>query len=111
VLVCEWCGKYRTRGEMADQNAHNKPNVGPEEWLSQAPKVSDALKKGVFVSVTTWGGREMVGLVCDREHSGLLLDVREPDTEADGYVFLPWSSVEQVKIREVAQRRVKFLQS
>ena len=39
---------------MVDQNAHNKPNAGPEEWLSQAPRVSDALKKGVFVSVTTW---------------------------------------------------------
>jgi hypothetical protein len=26
-------------------------------------------------------------------------------------VFLPWSSVEQVKDREVAQRRVTFLQS
>jgi hypothetical protein len=99
------------RGEMVDQNAHNEPTVGLEEWLSQAPRVSDALKKGVFVSVTTWGGRELVGLVCDREHSGLLLDVREPETEADGYVFLPWSSVEQVKVREVAQRRVKFLQS
>jgi hypothetical protein len=111
VLVCDWCGKYRTRGEMADQNAHNRPNVVPEEWLSQAPKVSDALKKGVFVSLTTWGGRELAGLVCDREQSGLLLDVREPDADADGYVFLPWSSVEQVKVREVAQRRVKFLQS
>jgi hypothetical protein len=108
VLVCGWCSKYRTRGEMVDQNAHNKPKVGPEEWLSQAPKISDALKRGVFVSVTTWGGRELAGLVCDREQSGLLLDVREPD--ADGYVFLPWSSVEQVKVREVAQRRVKFLQ-
>ena len=96
---------------MVDHNAHNKPNAGPEEWLSRAPRVSDALKKGVFVSVTTWGGRDLAGLVCDREHSGLLLDVREPETEADGYVFLHWSSVEQVKVREVAQRRVKFLQS
>ncbi|MCA1688026.1 MAG: hypothetical protein LC714_05445 [Actinobacteria bacterium] len=95
---------------MVDQNADNNPQVGPEEWLSRAPKVSDALKKGVFVSVTTWGGREMSGLVCDREQTGLLLDVREPDADADGYVFLPWSSVEQVKVREVTQRRVKFLQ-
>ena len=56
---------------------------------SQAPRVSDALKKGVFVSVTTWGGRELAGLVCDREHSGLILDVRESAADADGYVFLP----------------------
>ena len=96
---------------MVDPNAHNEPTVGPGEWLSQAPRVSDALKKGVFVAVTTWGGRELAGLVCDREHSGLLLDVREPETEADGYVFLHWSSVEQVKVREVAQRRGTVLQS
>ena len=42
---------------MADQNANIRPNVGAEEWLSQTPKVSDAIKKGVFVSVTTSGGR------------------------------------------------------
>ncbi len=82
-----------------------------QEWLARAPKVSDALKKGMFVSIATWSGREVVGLVCDREQSGLLLDVHEPDADADGYVFLPWSSIEQVKIRDVAQRRVKFLQS
>jgi hypothetical protein len=96
---------------MVDQNADNRPNAGHQDRLSQAPKVSDALKKGVFVTVTTWGGRELAGLVCDREQTGLLLDVREPDDDADGYVFLPWSSVEQVKVRDVAQRRVKFLQS
>ncbi len=50
-------------------------------------------------------------MVCDREQSGLLLDAREPDAESDGYVFLPWPSIEQVKIRDVAQRRVTFLQS
>jgi hypothetical protein len=96
---------------MVDLNADNRPNAGPQDRLSQAPKVSDALKKGVFVTVTTWGGRELAGMVCDREQTGLLLDVHEPDADADGYVFLPWSSVEQVKVRDVAQRRVKFLQS
>jgi hypothetical protein len=96
---------------MVDQNADNRPNAGPQDRLSQAPKVSDALKKGVFVTVTTWGGRELAGMVCDREQTGLLLDAHEPDADADGYVFLPWSSVEQVKVRDVAQRRVKFLQS
>ena len=44
------------------------------------------------------------------DQAGLLLDVREPEAESEGYSFLPWSSIEQVKIREVAQRRVKFLQ-
>lgn len=82
-----------------------------QESLSQAPKVSDALKKGISVSVTTWGGREIAGLVCDREQSGLLLDVRQANGNSAGYVFLPWSSIEQVAIDEVVQRRVKFLQS
>jgi hypothetical protein len=82
-----------------------------QESLSQAPKVSDALKKGISVTVTTWGGREIAGLVCDREQSGLLLDVRQADGNPAGYVFLPWSSIEQVAIDEVVQRRVKFLQS
>ena len=80
-----------------------------QEWLAQAPKVADALKKGTVVSVTTWSGREITGVVCDREQAGLLLDLREPDAESEGYSFLPWSSIEQVTIREVMQRRVKFL--
>ena len=81
-----------------------------QDWLAQAPKVSDALKKGMFVSISTWSGLEITGIVCDRDQAGLLLDVREPEAESEGYSFLPWSSIEQVKIREVAQRRVKFLQ-
>ena len=81
-----------------------------QDWLAQAPKVSDALKKGMIVSISTWSGLEITGIVCDRDQAGLLLDVREPEAESEGYSFLPWSSIEQVKIREVAQRRVKFLQ-
>jgi hypothetical protein len=96
---------------MVGQDSTSKPNMDAAEWLSQAPKVSDALKKGISVSVTTWGGRDIVGLVCDWEQTGLLLDVRQPDGNSTGYVFLPWASVEQVAIREVVQRRVKFLQS
>lgn len=80
-----------------------------EQWLNQAPKVVDALKRGSLVSITTWGGRELSGTVCDREQTGLLLDFREPGDSGDGYVFLPWSSVEQVVIREISPRRVKFL--
>ena len=81
-----------------------------QDWLAQAPKVSDALKKGMFVSISTWSGLEITGILCDRDQAGLLLDVQEPEADSEGYSFLPWSSIEQVKIREVAQRRVKFLQ-
>jgi hypothetical protein len=84
--------------------------MDPAEWLAQSPKVSDAFKKGISVSVTTWGGREITGLVCDREQAGLLLDIGQSNANSAGYMFLPWSSIEQVAIREVVQRRVKFLQ-
>jgi hypothetical protein len=96
---------------MVDQDGENRSNVVSQEWLAQAPRLSDALKKGVFVSIATWSGREVAGVVCDWEQTGLLLEVREPDTDSGGYVFLPWSSIEQVRIRDVAQRRVKVLQS
>ena len=94
---------------MVDQNGESRSDVVSQEWLAQAPKVSDALKKGRAVSVATWSGQEITGIVCDREQAGLLLEVREPGADSEGYSFLPWSSIEQVKIREVAQRRVKYL--
>jgi hypothetical protein len=93
---------------MVDQNGERASEVVSQEWLAQAPKVSDALKKGMAVTVVTWS-KEITGVVCDREQAGLLLDVLEPNADSEGYSFLPWSSIEQVKIREVAQRRVKFL--
>jgi hypothetical protein len=96
---------------MEDQNGERRSGVVSQEWLAQAPKVSDALKKGMVVSVATWSGLEITGVICDREQAGLLLDVRKPDSDSEGYSFLPWSSIEQVKIREVAQRRVKVLPS
>jgi hypothetical protein len=96
---------------MVEQGGANDVGTESQAWLEQAPKVSDALKKGVFVSIVTWSGREMTGTICDREQAGLLLDVRESEDGFDGYVFLPWSSVEQVNIRSVSPRRVKVLQS
>jgi hypothetical protein len=96
---------------MVDQNGERGSDLVSQEWLAQAPKVSDALKKGIVVTVATWSGREITGVVCDREQAGLLLDVREPDAESEGYSFLPWSSIEQIRIQEVTQRRVKFLPS
>ena len=96
---------------MVDQNGERRSDVVSQEWLAQAPKVSDALKKGIVVTVATWSGQEITGVVCDREQAGLLLDVREPDAESEGFSFLPWSSIEQIRIPEVTQRRVKFLPS
>jgi hypothetical protein len=94
---------------MVDQGDTPEARTDSQAWLEQAPKVSDALKKGVFVSMVTWGGREVTGVICDREQAGLLLDISVAADGSDGYVFLPWSSVEQVNIRSVSPRRVKVL--
>ena len=94
---------------MDDRNTTQNQEPHDQEWYVHAPKVADALRKGIPVLVTTWGGREITGLVCDREQAGLLLDTREPEAESSGYIFLPWSSVEQVEVREIAQRRRKSL--
>lgn len=93
---------------MANPGRANDMSTDSQAWLEQAPRVSDALKKGVFVSTLTWGGRELSGKICDREQTGLLLDVGEHN-EPSGYVFVPWSSIEQVNIGTVTPRRVKVL--
>lgn len=80
-----------------------------KESFAQIPKVSDALRKGGLVSVILRSGQELTGLVCDRDESGLLLDTREPEDECPEYVFLPWSSVEQVRVQEIVHRRVKVI--
>lgn len=94
---------------MANPSNANDMNTDSQAWLEQAPRVSDALKKGVFVSTVTWGGRELTGTVCDREQTGLLLDVDNNEDDPAAYVFLPWSSIEQVNIGTVTPRRVKVL--
>jgi DNA-binding helix-hairpin-helix protein with protein kinase domain len=94
---------------MVDRYDTQNPGPESEAWLAQTPKISDALKKSMIVSVITWSNREIAGVICDRDQTGLLLDVRE--SGSDGYAFLPWSSIERVNIREVAQRKVKHLPS
>lgn len=81
-----------------------------EDRRDHPPRIADALKSGVTVSITTWSGRQLRGTVSDRDGAGVLLDLDEGTVGQEGYAFLPWSSVEQVDIPEVAHRRVKFLQ-
>lgn len=93
---------------MMDRDTTTQPQTGAGNFLDQAPKVSDALRRGASVSVTTRGGRTIAGVVSDRDAAGLLLGAEGAD--ADGYAFLPWSGVERVDIPEVAHREVKVLQ-
>ncbi len=80
------------------------------EAREHPPRVADALKSGVSVSVTNWSGRQLQGTVSDRDEAGLLLDLDDGADGQEGYAFLPWSSLERVDIPEVAHRRVKLLQ-
>ncbi len=91
-------------------DAEIEPKGEAGERPDHSPRVADALKSGVSVSVTSWSGRQLQGIVSDRDDAGLLLDLDDGADGREGYAFLPWSSVGRVDIPEVAHRRVKFLQ-
>jgi hypothetical protein len=85
-----------------------QPQAGAGNFLDQALRDARALQIGVSVFAATWSGRNILGMVSDRDAAGLLLDLRGDETDALGYTFLPRFSVEQVDIPEVAHRQVKF---
>jgi hypothetical protein len=89
------------------RDTDTEARVEAGERPDNPPKVADALKGGVAVSVSTWSGRQLQGSVSDRGEEWLLLELEDG---SEGYAFLPWSSVERVDIPEVAHRHVKFLQ-
>jgi hypothetical protein len=61
-----------------------------------APEIRGYLGRGSFVSVSARIGNDLTGYVCDRDESGLLLEVRDPSGDPHGYEFLPWSSIERI---------------
>ena len=63
-----------------------------------APEIKGFLGRGSFVSVSARTGNDLAGYVCDRDGSGLLLEVRDPSGDPNGYEFLPWSSIERVSV-------------
>ena len=63
-----------------------------------SPEIAEALARGSFVWVSARVGNDLSGYVCDRDGSGLLLDVRDPSGDPSGYEFLPWSSIERLRI-------------
>ncbi len=74
-----------------------------------SPRVADAFKSGVTVSVTSWSGRQLQDTVSEGDRAGLLID---SDYRGDGRqdcTVLPWSSVERLGSAAVAHRRVEFL--
>jgi hypothetical protein len=65
-----------------------------------SPQIPKAFERGAFVSVSARVGNDVSGYVCDSDGSGLLLDIRDPSGDPGGYEFLPWSSIERVRIME-----------
>jgi hypothetical protein len=61
-----------------------------------APEIRGYLGRGSFVSVSARIVNDLAGYVCDRDESGLLLEVRDPSGDPHGYEFLPWSSIERI---------------
>jgi hypothetical protein len=63
-----------------------------------SPAISEAFGRGSFVSVSARVGNDVSGYVCDSDGSGLLLDIRDASGDPSRYEFLPWSSIERVRV-------------
>jgi len=61
-----------------------------------ASEIPGFLGRGRFVAVSASTGNDLVGYVCDRDGSGLLLKVQDPSGDPRGYEILPRSSIERV---------------
>lgn len=71
-----------------------------QEPEADAPRVPKFLERGRFVSVAARTGTDLKGYVCDRDETGLLLDVRHQSGDHASYEFLPWASIERVSTGE-----------
>lgn len=78
----------------------DRPRGGVRGLRKGSPEIAGALVRGSLVSATVRSGYDVSGYVCDRDGSGLLLDVRDPSGDPGGYEFLPWSSIERVRVGE-----------
>lgn len=83
---------------MAERSFRRSEDRGVRELRQGSPGIPEALARGNLVSVTIRSGYDVSGYVCDKDVSGLLLDVRDPSGDPSGYEFLPWSSIERVRI-------------
>ena len=72
-----------------------RSSQGPKK---QKPKISEALGVDSFVSISARVGNDLAGYVCDADGNGLLLDVRDPSGDPEGFYFMPWSSIERVEV-------------
>lgn len=65
-----------------------------------APEIPGGLGRGRYVSVSARIGNDVAGYVCDRDDTGLLIEVHDPSGDRVGYEYLPWTSIERVGLGE-----------
>jgi len=88
-----------TEGSFGRRSERSERFGGQAQGLrEESPKIPEALGRGSFVAVSARVGNDLSGYVCDKDEAGLLLDVRDPSGDPGGYEFLPWSSIERVRI-------------
>jgi hypothetical protein len=86
-------GSFGRRSERSERFGEQSQGL-----RERSPRIPEALGRGSFVAVSARVGNDLSGYVCDADASGLLLDVRDPSGEPGGYEFLPWSSIERVRV-------------
>lgn len=67
-----------------------------EGMRGDAPRLTDFMGRGSFVTVSARTGIDLAGYICDQNENGLLLDSRDPSGDPTDFEFLPWSSIERV---------------
>lgn len=85
---------------MAERSFGRSGHGGVRHLREGSPEISEAFTRGSLVSITIRSGYDVSGYVCDRDAAGLLLDSRDPSWDPNGYEFLPWSSIERVRIAD-----------
>lgn len=83
---------------MGEENFGRRSRGQAQGLREGSPMIAEAFGRGSFVSITIRSGYDVSGYVCDNDGSGLLLDVRDPSGDPGGYEFLPWSSIERVRV-------------
>ncbi|HLM76884.1 MAG TPA: hypothetical protein VK361_00600 [Rubrobacteraceae bacterium] len=83
---------------LGNEGFGGRSGEGVQGLREGSPEIAEALARGRFVSVSARVGNDVSGYICDRDGSGLLLDIRDASGDPSGYEFLPWSSIERLRV-------------
>ena len=99
VRVVSW-GREQAPGGRRSALARGRFGGEAKGLREGSPSIREAFGRGSLVSVVVRSGYDVLGYVCDHDGAGLLLDLRDPSGDPSGYEFLPWSSVERVRVQD-----------